>query len=189
MKKRIVCITLLIGLIAITGCGIPQSDYQYLRDYSDNLSALLEDANSQIIELNEDNLKLSENILNSEEAAKQLQAQIKALENEPQLTHFENRNAIEDWLGAIPQIGISEDVEQWYLYGLYYQQKAMERGYICSVAYYYMGENSYVIWCEVLTVDGYIYYFDPDDCILIDTGLRIDIRNLDDMGIIKGNYL
>jgi hypothetical protein len=108
----------------------------------------------------------------------QLQTQISAMIPTPK--YFENRTAIQNWLNSVPKLGISKDPEEWYRFALYYQQKALEVGYIISVAYWRTSSKSIVIWCEVIAQDGWIYYFDPDDCVLIDTNIRIDSIIIED---------
>lgn len=101
-----------------------------------------------------------------------LQEQINSMVQPP--TYFENRTAIENWLKFVPKLGISEDVEQWFQFALYYQRKALEAGYIISVSYSVHG-NKVSLTCDIITEDGWLYYFDPDDCVLKDTSLRIDM--------------
>lgn len=104
--------------------------------------------------------------------------------------YFVNRTAIENWLKLMPSLGISKNPEEWYQFALYYQQKALEAGYIVSVAYWRTGSSNIIIWCEVITQDGYIFYFDPDDCELVDTNLRIDMISPADLeNNHLGNYL
>ncbi len=163
MKTKILIITALLLIVVTFGGCVSQSDYKDLQGektalenelaqsqaYSANLTGLINQANTTIIDLS-----------NKLDGAK--------------LKYFPNRTAIEYWLKTTPDLGISKDAEQWYQYALYYQRKALNNGYIASVAYAIQGEGI-TIWCEVVTEDGWIYYFDPDTRELTDTYFRIDM--------------
>lgn len=145
MFKKI-CLTLL-SFIVVTlfiGCGVSQDEYDRLES----------EYATQIQEL-QNELQIREGYIKP-----------------PQ--YFENRKAIEYWLDTILYLGISKDVEQYYQYALYYQQKALDAGYIVSVALWEDGDFI-MVWCEVITQDGWIYWFDPDDCELKDYYLRVDM--------------
>lgn len=88
--------------------------------------------------------------------------------------YFNNRLEIERWLDTVPKLGVSKDTEEWYQYAFYYQQKALENGYIISVSYT-IDDNNLALTCDIVTQDGWLYYFDPDDCDLQDTGIRVDM--------------
>lgn len=104
----------------------------------------------------------------------QLQNQIATMSPAPK--HFENRTAIETWLNLTSKLGISKDVEQWFEFALYYQHKALAAGYYLSVSYSINPETKSVsITCDMFTVDGYLYYFNPDDCVLKDSGIRVEM--------------
>ena len=36
-----------------------------------------------------------------------------------------------------------------------------------------------MLTCDIITEDGWIYYFDPDELILKDTAIRVDISNVE----------
>ena len=103
---------------------------------------------------------------------KDLRAEISTLVKPPKF--FENRTAIQTWLNSVPKLGISKDVTEWFQYALYYQQKALDAGYKLSVSYS-INNKKVSITCDIFTIDGYLYYFDPDNCVLKDTNFRIDI--------------
>lgn len=102
----------------------------------------------------------------------QLHNQMAAMSPTPK--HFENRTAIENWLKAVPKLGVSKDVETWFQYALYYQHQALKSGYYLSVSYA-IQTGGVSITCDIFTVDGYLFYFNPDDCVLNDTNIRIDM--------------
>ena len=146
---------LLGGLLALTilfsSCGIPQEDYDKV--VADKYSAELS-ANTTI---------------------RGLRAEIATMIKPPK--YFENRTAIQNWLNSIPKLGISKDVEQWFQYAIYYQQKAMESGYYLSVSYGIVNKRV-TITCDIFTIDGYLYYFNPDNCELHDANIQIDMLDI-----------
>jgi len=95
--------------------------------------------------------------------------------------YFTNRCEIEAWLSDVGKpTGASQDVEEWFVYAVYYQQKALEDGYIINVSYSIAEDGETVIvTCDVMTNDGNIYYFDPDIGTVEDTGLRVPLEKYD----------
>jgi len=157
MKRIILAVlSIVVILLSITGCGISQDDYDELADKVSKLETQKAEQASMI-----------------ESLTKQL------IEVIP--IYFENRTAIENWLKSVHNLGVSKDVTQWYQYAFYYQQKAIESGYIISVSYT-VDEDEYVnITCDIVTQDGWIYYFDPDDLELHDTRIRVDMLKVSEL--------
>ena len=149
MNKFLAVLFLILVMVSFTGCGVSQVNYD---------KALADKQASE-------NLVASQNV-----TIKDLQEQL--TQNKTPI-YFENRNAIEKWLDSVPKLGVSADPEEWFQYAFYYQQKAIEAGYIISVSY--TADDGVTITCDIVTQDGWIYYFDPDDCKLQDTGLRVDM--------------
>ena len=116
-----------------------------------------------------------------------LKAQLVALQAEPNAVYFPNRTAITAWLGNVPKLGVSIDAVEWYQYALYYQQQALEAGYIISVAYI-VYEGSIAVWCEVVDANGRLYYFDPDDCILEDSDMHVNIAVIEGYSLKDVGY-
>lgn len=156
-KKLIIISGLLILTILATGCGIAQSDY--------------DKAQAQILKLNND-LVIANN------TSAELQAKISAMINPPK--YFENRTAIENWLKLVPNLGVSKDIEQWFQYAIYYQRKAMSAGYYLSISYSIQNKKV-SITCDIFTIDGDLFYFDPDNLVLHDTQIQIDMAGIDDL--------
>jgi hypothetical protein len=155
MKKVIMVLTLVIITVTLAGCGVSQTDYD---------KALVDK-------------QVAESLVVTQNATIQdLQTQLSEVK---QPVYFENRNAIESWLKTVPKLGISADSEEWFQYAFYYQQKAIEAGYILSVSY--TANDGVVITCDIVTQDGWIYYFDPDDCELHDTSIRVDMIPMSDL--------
>jgi outer membrane murein-binding lipoprotein Lpp len=149
----------LLIILFIAGCGVSKSDYDNLvADYNE-LNVSLEQANQTITRLTEEN---------------------NALRSRDGVRYFKNRNEVEDWLQSVPKLGVSEDVEEWYQFALFYQHRAIYDGYIISVCNW-EEESGITIWCEIITEDGWVYFFDPDDCELIDQYMRIDTSKIDEL--------
>jgi Tfp pilus assembly protein PilO len=165
MKTKLLVIMILsIILITFAGCGVSQSDYnKALEDKLtiENRVKELETINAiQLTQINELTELLSEVKLP---------------------TYFPNRTAIVNWLKTTPKLGVSKDSEQWLQFALYYQQKALEIGYIISVSYSINSDGNITVTCDIVTQDGWLYYFDPDDCKLEDTYLRVEMVETKDL--------
>jgi hypothetical protein len=153
MYKKLLLIGGLLAIIFFaTGCGIPQEDYDKLKSDKYNFE---KSANATIADL---------------------RAEISTLVKPPKF--FENRTTIQNWLNSVHKLGVSKDVEQWFQYALFYQQKALDAGYKLSVSYAIVNKKV-SITCDIFTVDGYLYYFNPDDCILEDAEFRIDMPDIE----------
>jgi hypothetical protein len=150
-KKLFLIGGLLALIILVTGCGISQVDYDKALSTiaSQNLTIFMQQ--NEMYEMH--------HILSS-------------MVQPPR--YFENRTAIETWLNITPKLGVSKDVKEWYQFALYYQQKALQSGYIVSVAYWKTSDGM-TVWCEIVAQDGWVYYFNPDDCRLVDSNFRIDM--------------
>jgi hypothetical protein len=147
--KLLVILILTIILITFSSCGITQADYD---------KALAEKLTAEQITAERD-ITISE-----------LQAKL----DNAIPTYFKNRTAIENWMKTIHNLGVSKTNEQWLQYALYYQKKALEFGHIISVSYT-LGDDSMSVTCDIVTEDGWIYYFDPDELELKDTRIRVDM--------------
>jgi len=167
MRIRILLVLLVTSAVSFSGCaGVTQSEYD----------DLLEQYNTIQTEKQE---------LQDEYTALQHQcdskiAQLQDCENR-KVRYFTNRLEIEQWLNDVPKLGVSKDVAEWLEYALYYQKRALDAGFITSVSYTINDDASVFLTCDVVTEDGWIYYFDPDDCVLEDTGIRIDIGSVDSL--------
>jgi hypothetical protein len=148
--RLLIILTITIILLTFAGCGISQEEYN--KALSDK--------------------QIAENLITSQNAT--IQELTEQLNNVKPPSYFENRTAIENWLKTVKKLGVSKDVEEWMQFALYYQQDALNKGYIISVSYS-LGEDSASVTCDIVPHDGWIYYFDPDDCELIDTYMRIDM--------------
>ncbi len=151
---------IVIGLLAViifVGCGVPTADYELLVDTLGSVASEKEQLETKNTELLEENTKL-------------LEGKVK---------YFKNRVEIENWLNSVQKpTEDSRDVEEWFVYALSYQKKALDAGFIISVSWNYVdGGDSIIVSCDIWTVDGTIYWFDPDDAILEDTGLRIPLED------------
>lgn len=102
-----------------------------------------------------------------------------ALENKhPRL--FLNRNEIEEWLEQLPKPTVpSADVDEWFIYAMYFQDRAAKDGYIISISYTIIDDSSLMISCDIITEDGNIYYFNPDNGILKDSSIRVPVEDYD----------
>ena len=172
MLKRILLISGLLAIIILaTGCGISQSEYDKVVAENHALQEIV--------------LSKNESLTSANKTITELNKQIANMVNPPK--YFENRTSIENWLNLTPKLGVSKDVEQWYQFALYYQQKALKAGYYLSVSYNIKGKEINVT-CDVITIDGYLFFFNPDDCKLIDSGLTIDIKDIADLEKLHPEY-
>ena len=169
MKALFPCLVIGLSLMwFVGGCGVSGSDYDKLVSDYDELNVALEQANDTISILTEEN---------------------DALRNRDGIRYFKNRNEVEDWLQSVPQLGVSEDVEEWYQFALFYQHRAIDDGYLISVGNW-EEEDGVTVWCEIITEDGWVYFFNPDDCELIDQYMRIDTSKVDELGSeVTANFL
>lgn len=163
MKTKILIVLFIsIILMTISSCGISQKEYDDLLAENINLETVIEEKTAEIAQYQETINSLQKDIENQKPK------------------YFENRTSITKWLDSVPKLGISADASKWYEYGIYYQRKALEYGYIISVAYYLNSGEDITVWCEVVTEDGWIYYFDPDNpAELLDTYMRIDMDEIE----------
>ena len=150
--SSVVLMMLVSGATVLSGCGIPESDYVQLEEQYKNKEAECSDYLRQIEELK--NVKT-------------------------EIGYFDTRVDVENWLENMPKpTRESADVDEWFAYALYYQTMALESGYIISVSYTYSEDGTTVlVTCDVITTDGVIYFFNPDDAILEDTGIRIPLED------------
>ncbi len=172
MKIKIFMVLFITIIVTtITSCGISQKEYDDLLAENTELKTTIESKSTEITQYKEtiDNLQ---NDLDNQKTK-----------------YFENRTSITKWLDSIPKLGISPDATKWYEYGIYYQRKALEYGYIISVAYYLSSDEDISVWCEVVTEDGWIYYFDPDNPNeLLDTYMRIDMKEINPVDVNSLHY-
>lgn len=174
---KVVYIIISIALVSVVvGCGIPTSQHETILEAN---MALTEEYHKLVAT----NKTLEEENANLHLECENLAASVLRLEEEvenknPRL--FTSRTEIEAWLSLIPKPSRpSADVEEWFIYALYYQTKAMHDGYLISISYTFTDRDTMIVTCDIITEDGYIYYFNPDDAILDDTGIRIPVEDYD----------
>jgi outer membrane murein-binding lipoprotein Lpp len=180
MKKALVIgLVLIMIVLSLSGCT---KSFKEEYDTASQENALLNTA-IKLLELEKQDL-LTENFALGNELN---QAKNDLANSVPRL--FNNRLEIINWLEGIPKFASpSEDVNEWFIYALYYQKLAMENGYIISISYT-IDSGSTSITCDVITADGTIYYFDPDTAILEDTSIRVKLEMFDSVvGKITKTY-
>lgn len=172
MKQLYIVILLMcLALLTFTSCGISQEKYDTDINSKD---ATISELNQQIESLN---TSMSEK-----------EEQIKILTEKSNLKYFINRTEIQKWLDSVQKLGVSEDIVEWYQYALYYQKDALDKGFILSTAFYMIDEYTMDIWCEAVTEDGKVYYFNPDDCKLKESILEVPMVSpevLKDKSLVK----
>ncbi len=159
MKTKIILTVLMVFILLVLGGCVSKSDYDILLAEKQSSDTQLAQANIQIKEL-------SDSLSKAQEVKK--------------VGYFPNRTTIQNWLDITPKLGISANSEQWLQYALYYQQKAIEAGYIISVSYT-IDDINISVTCDIITQDGWLYYFNPDDCQLSDTYIRVEMVNNEDL--------
>lgn len=117
--------------------------------------------------------KYDTDIKSKDTTISELNQQIELLTAKSNLKYFINRTEIQKWLDSVQKLGVSEDIVEWYQYALYYQKDALDKGFILSTAFYMVDEDTMDIWCEAVTEDGKIYYFNPDDCELKESIMEV----------------
>jgi len=144
---------LILGLVAISGCGIAQSDYDALAGQKDAL-------------------EIERNALQADYDA--VKAELDEMKQTCPPREFSSRTELEDWLY---QNDVSEKpeaafVDAWFAKALEIQDDALLDGYLVSADYdYYEVDDTYSVFCTTV-IDGYVWWWDPEtDDVISDTTL------------------
>jgi hypothetical protein len=132
----------------------------------------------QIDSLQDTNSNLESDIVALEKSNADLNNSLK--DSKPR--YFRNLTEIESWLDSVPHLGVSRDVDEWYQYALFYQKNALDAGYIVSVGNW-EDDDSITVWCEIVTEDGWVYFFDPDDLELVNQYIQVDTSNIENIDL------
>ena len=174
MKRAFIVSALLLLILPISSCETSQESYNNLQSNILTLEAELAESEQRVAELADSLEEANNEII-------ELTNDLEVAQTVTELKYFINKNAIQDWLDTVPKLGVSIDVEEWYQFALYYQQKALEIGYLVSVGSW-EAEDGFTVWCEVITEDGSVYFFDPDNCELYNAYFQIDMISTEELG-------
>jgi FtsZ-binding cell division protein ZapB len=183
---------LFLTLLVLTGCGVPQADYDELLAQKTSL-----ETEKLALQSQADNLETENNTLESEkstletekqilqdsfdqlndqydtlEAAKQsLQDQYDALNEELANIEsvypprdFTSRTELENWLAqnTISERPDSTTAEDWISNGLALQDDALADGYIINMDYDYNSDAETYMVYCTAVIDGFIWFWDPE---------------------------
>ena len=136
-------IIVITGTIALSSCGVPQSDYDALMTQKDALE--------------------------NERSA--LQAELDEIKQSCPPREFSSRTELEEWLyqNDVSEKPEASYVDSWFAKALEIQSDALKAGYIISADYdYYEEDDTYSVFCTTV-IDGYVWWWDPEtDDVLTD---------------------
>jgi len=167
---------LLIGsvvlcLILLVGCGVPQSEYETLQtehaalvQEKASLTAELEAAQSDLTNAQAENDTLKTNYAELNANYETVSEELAEIKEVYPPRDFSSLQKLQDWLlnNDVSERPVTTTAERWYSKALEIQEDALKDGYIVSVDYEGPDdEDNYMVFC-VTIINGDIWYWDPE---------------------------
>ena len=135
-RWTLICIMVPTVILLVTGCGIPQEDY-------DSVVAERDDAQAQVTSL---------------------QSELSAIKQICPPRDFSSRSELQEWLleNGVSERPLASDADSWFAKALELQEDAARDGYIISVDYEGPDEEDlYMIFCTTV-INGDLWIWDPE---------------------------
>jgi hypothetical protein len=169
---------LFLTLLALAGCGVPQTDYDALLAQKTALEVEKQTLQTDVNSVQTEKQTLKENYDRLNDEYKTLQAETDTLQNQYNAANtelenikevypvrdFNSKTELENWLAqnTVFKTTANDTAEDWLGRALKVQAEALQDGYIINVDYdYNSSDETYTVFCTTV-IDGFFWFWDPD---------------------------